>query len=117
MTLLGLFFGAITLLTHGRVQVVRGAVEFWGGFGTWFLKHHLICNNAGAMTLGHVILGQTREELDFARDHEHVHIRQYERWGLFMAPAYIGASCWLWLRGRRPYWDNPFEKEAYRIAP
>ena len=69
------------------------------------------------MTLGHVIIGQTQSDLEYARDHEHVHAKQYERWGFFMVPAYLGCSLWLWIRGKRPYWDNPFEKEAYRLAP
>jgi hypothetical protein len=30
-------------------------------------------------------------------------------------PAYLGCSAWLWLRGRHPYWDNPFEREAYAL--
>ena len=36
------------------------------------------------MTLGHTILGQTDAALDISREHELVHVRQYERWGLFM---------------------------------
>ena len=34
-----------------------------------------------AFTLGHTILGQTDAALDISRDHEMVHVRQYERWG------------------------------------
>lgn len=117
VTLLALFLGLITLLTGGHVQMVRGAFEFWGGFMSWFLKHHFLAKNASAMTMGHVIFGQTKEFLAFARDHEHVHIQQFARWGFFMIPVYLGCSLWLWLRGKNPYFDNPFEKEAYRIAP
>jgi len=117
VTIMGLFLGLLTLLTGGRVQVVQGVVEFWGGIMKWFLKHHLLAKNAAAMTLGHVIFGQTRDDLDFAREHEHVHVKQFSRWGIFMAPAYIGCSLWLWFRGKNAYYDNPFEKEAYRIAP
>ena len=116
VTLFGLFLGCLTLATRGRAQIVQGAIEFSGGFSTWFLRRRWICNNAGAMTLGHVIIGQTQDDLESARDHEHVHIKQYECWGLFMVPAYVGCSFWLWLRGKKPYWDNPFEKEAYRKA-
>jgi hypothetical protein len=117
ITLLGLLLGFIALITGGRAQCVRGAVEFWGGFARWFLKHHPFCRDASAMTLGHVILGQTPQCLEYSRDHEHVHVRQFERWGLFMAPAYIGSSVWAWMRGKHFYWDNAFEKQAYREAP
>lgn len=69
------------------------------------------------MTLGHVILGQDEICLAQSREHEHVHVRQVERWGIFFFPAYLGASAWLWLRGDpNPYYNNPFEKEAFRVC-
>lgn len=67
-----------------------------------------------ALTLGHTILGQSDASLDISGKHELVHVRQFERWGLLMGPAYIGCSLVLWLRGRNPYRDNPFEQEAYK---
>ena len=42
-----------------------------------------------------------------------VHVRQFERWGPFMGPAYLLSSLYLWITGGRPYRDNPFEREAY----
>ena len=48
-----------------------------------------------------------------ARDHEHVHVRQYERWGPFMLPAYFLSSFLAWRRGGDYYLDNRFEREAY----
>jgi hypothetical protein len=69
------------------------------------------------MALGHDVLGQSIAELDAAYEHELVHVRQYERWGLLFVPAYLVASLWQKARGRHPYWDNPFEREAYREAP
>jgi hypothetical protein len=66
--------------------------------------------------LGHTILGQTGTGLDIARDHELVHVRQFERWGPLMGPAYLGCSLVLWIAGRRAYRDNPFEREAFREA-
>ena len=62
---------------------------------------------------GTLILGQTPAALDISRDHELIHVCQFERWGLLMGPAYLGCSFVLWLKGRRPYHDNPFEREAY----
>jgi hypothetical protein len=69
------------------------------------------------MTLGHSILGQSAAALDIARDHEHVHVRQCERWGPLFPFAYLGISLWLWLIGRDAYRDNPFEVEAYLKTP
>lgn len=66
------------------------------------------------ITFGHVILAVTEEELERLRAHERVHVRQYERWGIFFFPAYLGSSLWQLVRGRRAYWDNYFEVQARR---
>lgn len=64
-----------------------------------------------AITFGHVVLSV--DELDEETlEHELVHVRQYERWGLLLWPAYLAASLWAKARGGRAYWDNPFEKQA-----
>jgi hypothetical protein len=118
-TLLGLAFVLPAVAGGGRVRVERGAVEIHGGFARWFLARGIrwvapIGGPAAALTLGHVILGQDRNCLDVSRDHEHVHVRQYERWGPFFLPAYFAGSFLAWRRGQHPYLDNPFEREAYR---
>lgn len=113
-TLLGLAIGLLGVCTGGRVQVRGPVIEFFGGAVTW-LMHHVLPNGPFtlAITLGHVVLGQTAAALDTSREHELVHVRQFERWGPLMGPAYVGCSLWLWLQGRRAYRDNPFEREAY----
>jgi hypothetical protein len=115
-TLLGLLFLPPTLLTGGGVRVERGAVEIHGGFARFFLRRCLLIR-ASALTLGHVIVGQDRDCLDHARDHEHVHVRQYCRWGPFMLPAYFLSSLRAWQRGAHFYFDNRFEREAYGLHP
>jgi hypothetical protein len=65
-----------------------------------------------AMTLGHVILGRTEAALDVCRRHELVHVRQYERWGPLLVPAYVGCFLFLRWQGKDGYLENPFEKEA-----
>ena len=115
-TLLGLVFLGPALVTGGRVQLRRGAVEIHGGFVRFFLRRCLFVQ-ASAMTLGHVILGQDRACLDHSRDHEHVHVRQFERWGPFMLPAYFLSSFLAWSRGGHFYFDNAFEREAYSRFP
>jgi hypothetical protein len=70
-----------------------------------------------AMTLGHVVLARSRAGLDDTRAHERVHVRQCERWGPLFVPAYVVASLCARLRGGDAYFDNRFEREAWRAAP
>ena len=92
-----------------------------------------------SITLGHVVLMQP-EQPEQVRDHELVHVRQYEaavcslwlvllawyvgaQWlpgplpwvvPLLLGPwwGYFGGSLAAALRGTRPYLDNPFERHA-----
>lgn len=112
-TLLGLLLGLVGLCTGGRVRVRGRVIEFYGGGVKRLLQQFFSGQGAMALTLGHTILGQTDAALDVSRDHEMVHVRQFERWGPLMGPAYLGCSLVLWLMGRRPYRDNPFERAAY----
>jgi len=107
-TLVGLTAGALTLATGGRGQARAGALEFYGGFATWFAR----AVGFGAMTLGHVILGRDAWSLDACRDHEQAHVRQVERWGFAFIPAYFVASYIAWKRGGHYYHDNWFERDA-----
>lgn len=101
------------MLCGGCGRVRAGAIEFYGRPIQWLFQWTPATRMASAMTLGHVIVGTSRDALDHACDHERVHVRQYERWGPFFVPAYLLASAVLWCRGKNPYWDNPFEREAY----
>jgi hypothetical protein len=117
-TLLGLLFLLPAIVSGGGVQFVRGVLEIHGGFAKWFLDQGLpsilrIFGPASALTLGHVVLGQDREGLALSRDHEHIHVRQYERWGPFFLPVYFLASWTAWRQGLDPYRGNRFEQEAY----
>ncbi len=108
-TLLGMVFVPLALVSGGKVHAIQGALEIHGGMAALFLT---LCRASG-MTIGHVILGKNARILDDVRLHEHVHIRQYERWGILFLPAYFLSSIFVWLRGKHPYYDNPFEKEAF----
>ncbi|PHR94002.1 MAG: hypothetical protein COA78_32215 [Blastopirellula sp.] len=101
------------MCTGGKARVHGRVIEFYGGGVKWLI--HRLPNGQFvlAMTLGHTILGQTPASLDVAFDHEMVHVRQFERWGPLMGPAYLLSSLVLWFMGKRPYRDNPFEREAY----
>jgi len=114
-TLLGLAVGLFGLMTGGRVRRVGPVLEFYGGGAQWLLSRCV--GGPGAMTLGHVVIGCNGVFLDVAREHEMIHVRQYERWGPLFIPAYLLCSAWLWLRGKDPYRENPFERQAYEKAP
>jgi hypothetical protein len=117
-TALGLVVVAASCLSGGSARIIRGAVEVHGGFATRLLRRGIpLIGPGAAMTLGHVILGRDVDCLNASREHEHVHVRQYERWGPLFLPIYVTASVVLWLCGRDPYLNNPFEREAYEQAP
>jgi hypothetical protein len=116
-SVLGLAIGVVCVLRGGRLQMRAGCIEFFGAPVARLLRWTPLGARTVALTLGHVILGQSAERLDAAREHEHVHVGQYERWGPFFLFAYLGCSAWLWLLGRDPYRDNPFERIAYQKAP
>jgi hypothetical protein len=118
-TFLGLLLLLITLVTGGQVRLVEGVLETCGGASEFYLRKVVglvLHGGASAMTLGHVVLGRDLDLLDVTRTHERVHVRQCERWGPFFLPAYLGSSLIAWMRGRRPYEDNIFEREAFGIG-
>ena len=115
-SLLGLLVGSLALWSGGGVQIRQGCLEFYGGWVAALLRRIPAQSPIAAMTLGHTILGLDRPMLKRVRAHEQVHVRQYEHWGPFFLPAYLGCSFVLWLRNRDPYMENPFEVEAYAIS-
>ena len=112
-TLLGLIGGLVLLIGGARVRAIQGAIEFGGGAIGRALADRRPPIRFRAMTLGHVILGASETDLDAARGHEQVHMRQYERWGPFFLPAYLLSSAWQLVCGRRCYRDNWFERQAF----
>ncbi|MEO5703289.1 MAG: hypothetical protein ABIQ54_05340 [Gammaproteobacteria bacterium] len=110
---LGLLFIPFAWLSGGRSHIVSGVIEVHGGFLARLFTVKYGAHGWAAITLGHVVLGRDQGCLESTREHERVHVRQYERWGLFFIPAYLLAGLYVWLRGGNPYLDNPFEREAY----
>jgi len=106
----GLLAAAGALLSGGRARCVAGVLEVHGGAATWMLRRLA----ASAMTLGHVVLAIDGPTHELTREHESVHVRQCERWGPLFLPAYGLSSLAAWIRGEHYYFDNRFEREAYR---
>lgn len=102
-SLLGLVcaLGADRWHWHGGVLEVTGS---------WLPALH--GNRVEAVTLGHVILARGPDEMDRWRDHERLHVRQYEWLGPLFIPAYFGLSFYAFARGRHPYRDNLLERHA-----
>lgn len=111
-TLLGLLGAAPALLLGARASMVRGVVEVSGGALAALVAHTPGLRHFEAVTLGHVVLADSSTALDRQRRHERAHVRQFERWGVFLLPLYLLAGVREWIRGRHPYRDNPFELEA-----
>lgn len=112
-TLFGLAIGLLGLATGGRCRRKGCTLEFWGGFTSWFLCRFPLVKGVVAITFGHVILGRDSEGLDRVRSHELVHVRQYERWGPLLVPAYLVHWVRLVIQRRDPYRENPFERQAF----
>jgi hypothetical protein len=112
-TLLGLVV-AFALIGRGRASLVDGVVEAHSPLlGRALAALTPLAGGAAAITLGHVVIGRSARALEATRAHERVHVRQYETWGPFFIPAYFLAGLYELVRGRHPYYDNRFEREAF----
>jgi hypothetical protein len=103
-TVVGLLLAMVAIVTGGSVELRQGVVEARGGLLRRILR------GGAATALGHVILARNAECLERSRSHELTHVRQFERWGPLLLPAYWAIALWLKLRGLDPYLDHPFER-------
>ena len=87
-------------------------LEFSGGLLSPLLRSVPHTRGALAVTLGHVVLARSPVDLRNVRQHEWIHVLQYERWGPMFVPAYFFHWFWLTVKKRDGYWENPFEIEA-----
>ncbi len=114
MTLLGLLAGLLAYALGASVKRRDGVIEIAGNSRTPPLRK--LSSQFEAITLGHVVLGRNHGTLNRFRSHEHVHVRQYERWGVLLPVLYLLASVRAWATGKHFYWDNVFEVEARERA-
>jgi hypothetical protein len=112
-TLAGIALAFPVCACGARVRVRNGVIEVAGGLLARFAQSSF---GVSAITFGHVVLGVSHSVLARERAHEQAHVRQYERWGVLFFPLYLASSFFQWARGRNPYLDNAFEKQAVRVA-
>jgi hypothetical protein len=109
VTLVGISLALAIWATGGTVRLRGGIVEGFGGLSAGLLRGGRFFHGGAALALGHVVLARDADSLVRSRPHELVHVRQYERWGPLLLPAYWIVSAWLWLHGLDPYLDHPME--------
>jgi hypothetical protein len=107
-------------LYRSNWRVCRGVLEVSSPALGWFLRapwFRMLTGGSGfaAATIGHVVIASNERDMTLCRSHEHVHVRQCERWGALFPFAYVIAGLRVAVRVRRWdafYRDNPFELEA-----
>ncbi|HVZ44325.1 MAG TPA: signal peptide prediction [Ramlibacter sp.] len=115
-SLLGAVLGCVAILLGADWRRAQGTFEIGGGLLGALIRRLPPSLSFSAITFGHVILGVDLPTLAHLRAHEQVHVRQYEHWGPAYVPAYILSSLLQLMRGRHPYLDNHFEREAYAVS-
>jgi hypothetical protein len=115
-TAIGLALAGIACLLGATARVEQGVLEVAGGRLASSLRFLPKAMRILAITFGHVVLGVSHSVLAQERIHEHAHVRQYERWGVLFFPLYLGSSGAQLVRGRHPYHDNAFERQACQAA-
>jgi hypothetical protein len=97
---------ALAAVGGGRVHwdARRGCIVATGVHGpsAWALRFV----GADANTIGQVVLCRSETPSPALLDHEAVHVRQAERLGPLLLPAYV------WWNARYGYADNPLERAA-----
>jgi hypothetical protein len=113
VTAIGLGLALVAAISGGHLQLRCGVVEASGGLVGQLLRGNRFWRGGAAMALGHVILARDEECLEKSNRHERVHVRQFERWGVFLLPIYLLIGWWLSVRGYDSHLDHPFEQEAH----
>ena len=101
-------------------RVCEGVLEITSPALAWFLHGPWFRAMSGgegfaAATIGHVIVARDAQCMANCRVHEHLHVRQCERWGMLFPFAYVAAGLYAVLKAKNwgaYYWNNRFEREA-----
>ena len=115
-TLAGLLVALPAFAAGARARVIDGVIEVTSGRVERLVAALPRRCRFCAITFGHLVVCTDECTAAAVRAHEHVHVRQYERLGTLFFPLYVGSSVVQLLRGRDPYFDNRFEREARALA-
>lgn len=116
VSVIALPIAVAAVASGGRARAVDGVLEARGGVLGMLLTRTVRSFPVGAITLGHVVLAADERSLAACREHERVHVRQYERWGILFPVLYAASSVRALLAGGYAYRDNAFEKQARRLS-
>ncbi len=116
-TLAGILPAVFMMFLGARAAVRGGVLEVWGGHPERWFENKRKRPFISTITLGQIILSVSARELERLRSHERVHVRQYRCWGPFFGPLYLASTLIQLFRGKHPYFDNAFEKEAFKEGP
>lgn len=114
LSVFGLMLALPIWIARGRIRRVSGkipALLVRGRLGDRLLARHPFGPMA-AMASGHIIIARQQGLTPQTLAHELAHVRQAARWGPLFPLAYLAASLWAVLHGRRAYWHNHFEIAA-----
>ena len=109
---LGVCAAGIASLAGAKVKCVSGVLEVSLAPRSRLLCKAVACLPFAAITFGHIVIARSAQEQAALRQHERVHVAQYELWGPVFLAAYPLESLFQFLRGRQPYQDNRFEVAA-----
>lgn len=114
LSLFGLMLALPIRILRGRIDRVTGSVPALlvrGPLADWLLQRHPF-GPMTAMAVGHIVIARQHGLTAHTLRHELVHVLQAARWGPIFPFAYLAASAWALLHGRRAYWHNRFEIAA-----
>ena len=112
----GICAACIANVAGAEVKRVSGVLEVSLVPRSAMLCKAVRCLPFTAITLGHVVLACSSQDQAALRQHERVHVAQYELWGPLFLLAYPLESLFQWVRGRRAYLDNRFEIAARAVC-
>ena len=109
---IGVCAACFASLVGAEVKRVSGVLEVSLAPRSRLLCKAVACLPFAAITFGHIVIARSAQEQAALRQHERVHVAQYELWGPLFLAAYPLESLFQFLRGRQPYQDNRFEVAA-----
>ena len=109
---IGMCAAGIACVIGAQIRSVSGVLEVSLAPRNTVLYKAVTCLAFEAITLGHVVIACSAQAQAAHREHERVHVAQYELWGPFFLVAYPLESLFQLLQGRQAYLDNRFEMAA-----